>query len=27
VTEVASAAAFIEKLKREYFEARQRLAL
>jgi len=27
VTEVASAAAFIEKLKREYQEARQRLAL
>jgi nitronate monooxygenase len=27
VTEVASAAAFIEKLKREYHEARQRLAL
>ncbi|MBT2337478.1 nitronate monooxygenase [Variovorax paradoxus] len=27
VTEVASAAAFIEKLKREYLEARQRLAL
>jgi nitronate monooxygenase len=27
VTEVASAAAFIDKLKREYQEARQRLAL
>jgi nitronate monooxygenase len=27
VTEVATAAAFIEKLKREYFEARARLAL
>jgi nitronate monooxygenase len=27
VTEIGSAAAFIEKLKREYQEARQRLAL
>ena len=27
VTEVASAAAFVEKLKREYFDARRRLAL
>jgi nitronate monooxygenase len=27
VTEIASAAAFVEKLKREYDEARRRLAL